>query len=309
MPNDPIMKITTKIAWRNIWRNPRRTWVLVTSIAIGIFGYLGTSAFSRGFLQQMIESTINLNGGHLMISAKGYYNNPQVHSRITKPGEVESVLRAATGLFFAPQVSLQGMINSTETAAGVSITGIEPDRERQITVISRAIVKGSYLSSSNGSANIVIGEALAKKLNVTLGEKVVLMISDLNNEISSGAYRIVGIFRTPSSEFEKRFVYISKRSAQNLAGYTDEVSGISIRIPEGRLVENEVEALQTSLNNNDLEVLSWKVRNPLLVISIEMYDASLVIIALIMAIAVSFTIANSFIMVIYERISYIFLYM
>lgn len=57
------MKIILKIAWRNIWRNPRRTWVLISSITVGMLGYLGTTAFSRGFLNQMIESTINLQGG------------------------------------------------------------------------------------------------------------------------------------------------------------------------------------------------------------------------------------------------------
>ncbi len=296
------MKITTKIAWRNIWRNPRRTWVLVTSIAIGILGFLGTSAFSRGFLEQMVESTINLSGGHVTINARGYQDNPQVRFRITLPEQVEAVLQKAGGVTFAPLISLQGMINSSETAAGVQINGIDPDKERQITVIAKSIVAGTYLSSGNGAHEIVIGNALAQKLNVSLGEKIVLMISDLNNELNSSAFRVIGVYQTASSDFEKRFVYIDKHAAQTLAGYADELSSISIRLHEGLLLEETVENLQQALADKNLEILSWKERNPLLLLSLEMYDASVVIVAIIMFIAIAFTIANSFIMVIYERI-------
>ncbi len=294
--------ILWKIAWRNIWRNPRRTAVLVTSIGIGLLGYLGTSAFSRGFLTQMVESTINLSGGHVLVSAKGFLNNPQVRMRIQEPGVVESLLQQTPGLARAPIVSLDGMINSSETAAGVTINGIDPDKESRVTVISEALIEGRYLHNGNSAPEIVVGEALAQKLNVLVGNKVVLMISDIQNEISSGAFRIVGLYRAPSSDFEKRYVYIGKTAAQKLAGYEREISSISIRLQEGYVLEEQVESIRSLLDRPDLEIVSWKDRNPLLVLSIEMYDASIVIIAIIMFIAIAFTIANSFLMVIHERI-------
>jgi len=86
------MKITTKISWRNIWRNPRRTWVLVSSIAVGVFGFLVAAAFNRGFLNQMVESSINLSGGHISIFAKGYHENPQIRNNIKDPLRIEEAL-------------------------------------------------------------------------------------------------------------------------------------------------------------------------------------------------------------------------
>ena len=296
------MKIILKIAWRNIWRNPRRTWVLITSIAVGIIGYLGTTAFSRGLLQQMVESSINLHGGHIMITAKGYQENPQIRLFINDPAKVEQALIETPEIDYAPLVSFQGMISSSETAAGVVINGVAPEQESKITVIAASIVEGNYLGRDNGNHEIVLSEELAKKLNVRLGEKVVLMMSALDNNINSGAYRVVGLFRTVSPDFDKAYVYLHLQQARALAGYSEQLTGFTVRLKNALDPDVKMAVLKDKLSNEDLEILSWRDRNPLLVLSLEAYDNSIVIIVLILFVAIAFSIANSFLMVIYERI-------
>ena len=296
------MKITGTIAWRNVWRNPRRTWVLITSIAIGIFGHLSTSAFNRGFLDQMVEAAINLRGGHILIAPKGYHENPQIRLCISDPDRIFSAIEGIPNVQGAPLISLQGMVNSADTSAGVAIQGIEPGLESRISIISQAVSQGEYLrDDENSTGDILIGEALAEKLNVRLGEKIVLMVSDIRNEISSAAFRISGFYHVPSADFEKVYVYIRKTAAQKIAGYGDEITGISVRLADKQEVETIADELGQKLGD-DLEVLSWQERNPLLVISMELFDESTIIVAVIMFIAIAFTIANSFLMVIYERI-------
>ncbi len=295
------MRILLKIAWRNIWRNPRRTWVLITSIAVGVIGYAGTTSFSRGFLNQMIESSINLQGGHIMIAARGHQENPHVRRFIADPERVEARLQEVEGVQYAPFVAFQGMISSSEAAAGVRIHGVLPEQEAAITVISRSITQGRYLQGESGSHEIIIGEALARKLNVALGEKIVIMMSDLENEISSAAYRVVGLFETASPGFDKMSVYLSLRQAQDLVGYQNEVTGFVLRLQRGSELEPTVQQIKSFFTGGALEVLSWKDRNPLLVLSIQAYDSSLVIIVTILFIAIAFSIANAFLMVIYER--------
>ncbi|MCZ6820241.1 MAG: ABC transporter permease [Calditrichaeota bacterium] len=297
------MSILFKIAWRNLWRNPRRSWVLISSIAVGILGYFGTTSFSRGFLEQMVETTINLQGGHIVISAKGYQENPQIRLFIRNPEVIEEELAHFEGLHFAPLISFQGMISSSETAGGVVINGVDPAREPQITTVAKSIVAGRYVDGENGNHEIVLGAALAKKLNVELGEKVVLMMSDLQNDISSAAYRIVGLFRTASPGFDKTFVYLKQAQAQELAGYGEGITSFTLRLGSAFELEEQVEAIKRALNNDGLEVLTWKDRNPLLVLAIQAYDYSLAIVVGILFVAIAFSIANSFLMVIYERIN------
>lgn len=296
------MKIILKIAWRNIWRNPRRSFVLITSIAVGVFGYLGTISFSRGFINQMIETTINLYGGHILISAKGYYDNPQIRLFIDEPERIAQLLNKVPGINYAPLVSFQGMINSSETASGVIIQGVNPVEESKITIISRSITQGKYLTRSYERNEIVLGEALAEKLNVELGEKIVLMTTDLDNNINSGAYRIVGLFRTFSTDFDKSFVFIHQTQAQNLIGYSRQVTAFTVRLNKELVLESVMEKIKLNLNVNKIEVLSWKDRNPILVLSLKAYDNAVILIVGILFIAIAFSIANSFLMVIYERI-------
>ena len=295
------MQIILKISWRNIWRNPRRTWVLISSIAVGVIGYLGTSAFSRGFLEQMIQTSINLQGGHIMLAAKGYHDNPNIRLFIGKPDQIEEVLQGIDGIEYAPLVSCHGMIHSSESAAGVVINGVVPEQESQITVVPRSVVNGKFLGGVSSNNEIVIGEALAEKLNVTVGEKVILMTSDLQRDINSGAYRIVGIFRTSSPDFDKAFVYLSQNLAQDLSGYDNEVTAFVLRVNETAELESISNAIKSRIPT-DIEVLTWKDRNRLLVLAMELYDFSIVIMVIILYIAIAFSIANSFLMVIYERI-------
>lgn len=296
------MKIILKIAWRNIWRNPRRTWVLISSITVGMLGYLGTTAFSRGFLNQMIESTINLQGGHIMIYGNGYFENPQLKNYIQSPQKIEDKLSKIDDIEIAPLVSFKGMISSSETAAGVIIQGVVPERESRISIMSKSVIAGEYLSENSTKNQILIGKALAKKLKVDMGEKIVLMISDLNNEISSGAYRIIGLFETSSTDFDKAYVFISTQKAQGLAGFKEHLTGLTIRLAQPETLDDKMAKIKSAFPDEKLEVLSWKDRNPLLVMSTQAFDSSIVIVVVILFLAIAFSIANSFIMVIYERI-------
>lgn len=297
------MSILMKMAWRNIWRNIRRTAVLIGTIAIGLFGYLGSMAFNKGFLYQMLESSINLNAAHIQISTKGFHKNPSIHSRIREPQQIGDVLQGITGIDYAPQVRFQGMINSSEASSGVMITGVVPEREARITIVSQLVQDGSYLAAGSAEENeIVIGAGLAKRLNVRVGEKLVLMAHSLSNEIASAAFRVSGIFQSVSSDFDRSVVFIHIEDARQLVGYGDAVSAFAVRLPRAADLNTMAATLRERLNTEQLEVLTWEDRFPVLVVSIESFRYfSLLFIAIIFS-AVAFSIINAYLMVIYERI-------
>jgi ABC-type lipoprotein release transport system permease subunit len=294
--------IILKIAWRNIWRNSRRSWVLISSISVGVVGYLGTASFSRGFLDQMVDTTINLQGGHIMVAAKGYHENPTIRLYLKDPRRIEEALHSIEGIQYAPLVSFQGMISSSEKTSGAVINGIDPAREPQITVISQSVTDGSYFGEKDSRFPILIGQPLAQRLNVGTGEKVVLMTSDLDRNINSGAFRVGGIFESTSPDFDKAFVFLRQEQAQNLAGYGNGVSAFTLRADEAIDLDLKSEEIKASLQNANVEVLSWKDRNKLLVLALKLYDFSIVIMVVILFVAIAFSIANAFLMVIYERI-------
>ena len=297
------MSILIKIAWRNIWRNPRRSWVLITAIAVGVFSFLGAVAYIDGFSIQMVESAINLQGGHIQVSGRGYHENPTIRTYVSDVGRVEEAIAQIDNVRYAPVAVTPGMINSAEQASGVVINGVDPVREAAVTTIATSIVEGTYLSPGGEAHEVVIGVALAERLNVLLGEKVVLMANDLDNEVSAGAYRIVGLFRTNSSDFDKTNVYLHLDQGRELIGYTaQEASAVTIRLDTGLdLVATAVD-LHRNLDDAEVEVLTWQERSPLLVMMNEMMDMANIFLVVILFTAIAFTLINSFIMVIFERI-------
>ncbi|MCH8960484.1 MAG: ABC transporter permease [Bacteroidetes bacterium] len=297
------MSIFIKIAWRNIWRNPRRSWVLISALAVGVFSFLGAVAYIDGFSIQMIDSAINLGGGHIQVSARGYHENPTIRTYLPDVARVEQVAAGIAGVRYAPLAATPGMINSAEQASGVIISGVDPVLESHVTTLDSSIVEGVYLSPEGDANEVVIGVALAERLNVLLGEKIVLMANDLDNEVSAGAYRIVGLYRTNSSDFDKANVYLHLDQARALVGYTaQQASTVTMRLdPSLDLVETAVR-LRMDLDDAGLEVLTWRDRSPLLVMMNEMMDLANVFLVVILFTAIAFTLINSFIMVIFERI-------
>jgi ABC-type lipoprotein release transport system permease subunit len=296
------MKTLWKIAWRNIWRNPRRSWVLISAIGIGVFCFIGTVSFYDGFAYEMVNSMIQLYGGHIQIAAKDFHSNPVIHSYIQDPDRVKEALSEIEGIHFAEAVTFQGMVNSSEQASGVAIFGVNPEREPGVSIIPQLITNGTYLSRESSDHEIIMGEALAERLNVDLGEKIVLMVNDLKNDISAGAYRITGLFRSTSPDFDRSVVFLHLQEAQSLVGYSKEVSTFTLQMEQGMDLDAMTTNVREKLKDSSFEVLSWRERFPIIVMMLKAMDYSVIVLIVVLFIAIAFTIINSFLMVIFERI-------
>lgn len=297
------MKMLAKIAWRNIWRNKRRSWVLISAISLGVFCFVGSMTFADGFSIQLVNTSIELDGGHIQVSATGYNDNPTIRLRIDTLSAVEQGLRGIPYARYAPQVSTSGMVNSAEQAAGVRVVGVDPGLERRISSIPARIVQGEYLSGGVDDGEIVIGVTLSERLNVTVGEKIVVMVSDLENEVSAGAYRVRGLFTTNSAEYDRTIAFMHIDEARRLLGYTpEEASTVSLHLDPGVELAAAASSVRERLEGFSVEVLTWEDRLPMLVMMRQTYDVFVVALVLILFSAISFSIINSFLMVIFERI-------
>ena len=300
----------TKIAWRNIWRTPLRSAVVVITITIGIFGFWLMMAFSRGLADSLIDSIINLHGGHIQIVPNGYFQNPSTdlyltHSQQDQALEQLSDFATDKGQVLvahsAPIVSAQGMVSSSETSLGVMIHGIVPELESHITQISSRILEGNYLEGEN---SVLIGKGLADQLQVQLADKIVLISNSLTGNISSGAFRVGGIYQANSTDFEKSFVYLSMAEAQKLISYDQrQITAISVQLNNGKYLKTAVDQLRNQLlTEKGYRIVSWKEQNPMGKAYEESMSTASAIMIGITFVAVALGLVNIFLMVIYERI-------
>lgn len=296
------MSMLLSIAWRNVGRNKRRSAVLIGAVGFGVLAFIGSTAFMDGIGIELVAGAVDLEGGHVQVAATGYYSNPTIDSRITNPDRVMEVARAVPDASAAPEVVTPGMANSTEQSGGIVIHGVDPVLEREVTVVADEMVEGTWLDSRREAAQVVIGAGLAERLRVRLGEKIVLMASDVDNEVSAGAYRIVGLYQSGSTSFDKMNVYILLDEAQRLLGFDGQISTVTIRLDLPDKSSSVAQNVGMLLADSEIEALTWEERNPMLEMAKEAYDYSAIITALILFAAVGFTLVNSFLMVIFERI-------
>ena len=284
-----------KIAWRNLWRNKRRSVVVLLSVLVGFMDGLNNS-----FLKQMLDNQINSSVTHIQVHKKGFIDNKVVESYIPNGMNVESVLDTVSGVKnYSKRVIAFGLLSSARSSSGVYIYGINPNDEKHLTKIDDSIVEGTYLTGSG--REIIIGETLAEKLRVGIGDKVVAMSNTLPGNIGSDVYRIVGLFKTHSTEFDKSTIYISLGDAQSLLQVNDNVYEYAMILDDYTKAEKVKQNIQNSLSD-EYEVLTYEDILPLVIIQVEMTRESMMVINLIVGMALIFGIINAMLMAVFERI-------
>jgi ABC-type lipoprotein release transport system permease subunit len=155
------MMIYIKLSWRNVWRNKKRSFVVISSISLGVFFMLISMAFVNGMNYQMIDNTISTSLGHVSIHKKGFHDNMKVSYSFNAGTDITGGLNVAKGVAgWAPRVQIQGIIRSSEASQGVVITGIDPDKEKNVSEIFNYLIKNGeseYLDNP-AAGDVLISE-------------------------------------------------------------------------------------------------------------------------------------------------------
>jgi ABC-type lipoprotein release transport system permease subunit len=298
------MILYIKLSWRNIWRNKKRSLVVISSIGIGIFTMLIVMGIMNGMNYQMIDNTISTSLGHVSIHKKGFADNIKAsYSFLPEEGLYKKLSSTAGIAGWAPRVKLQGMIRSSEASQGVLITGIDPEKERAVSEIYDYTSKsgGSEFLDDPSAGDVLISEKLAEKLDLIIGDRLVIMLQDSHDEIVGEALTVRGVFQSPVDSFDKYVVFTGIKRLQAAAGMKNRISEISIRTDtrdESTDIKNKVSAY---LNDKDIEALSWQEMSPSMMSAIRLFDAMMFIFFGIIFITVVFSVANTMIMAVMER--------
>lgn len=289
----------SRIAWRNILRNKRRSVILILSIMVGVIALVLTDAFSIGMMQQMLTNQIGTDAGYIQIHLKGYHDDPTLKHSIEDTSPVRTALsRDSVTARFSERLRAFGLISSAYNSSGVSIVGIIPREEERITTVHNYIVKGAYLTDNPDG--IIISTATAEKLKAGIGDKVVIMASRIGGSVGSEACRVIGLFETFDSGFDQTHVYIPLRTAQQMLDAGGRVSEFVVNPFDPKQADSIARQLRSKLPSG-FEVLTYKQMLPLLVMQIQLYDQTIYIFYAIIAFALIFGIINTMLMAVIER--------
>lgn len=292
-----------QLGWRNIWRNRRRTLVILTAVIIGVWSMIFLGALMRGMADQFVSNGIKTLTGHIQVHHPGYRDDPVVENSMTKPSDVEVALTKLLphGSQWAPRVRVDAVVSNARHSTGVTMAGIDPPREAAISFIGGAITEGRYLNSDD-HYGIVVGQALADKFETKLNRKLVLMSQDTEGEIASRAFRIIGIYRAEIEATEKQFVFVTMSTAQEMLKLQDGISEVAILLPVYEAADQVAGALRTELSTAEYEVNTWQEILPMVTAILKIYDFFIYIWFLVVFIAMGFGIVNTTLMAVFERI-------
>jgi len=219
------------LAWRNLWRNPRRTLIAMAAIGFGYAMLLFVACLMAGLRQQMIETGTSLVLSDIEVHAPGYYPNRSIYQTLggrqgTDVGALLAAIAADPRVYAAsPRVYGYGLVSATHQSAGAEILGVVPHQEQKVTVLQTRIVKGSYLTERTPKG-IVMGDKFATTIGVGVGSEIILLTQAADGSMGNDLYTVVGIFHTGLDAIDRGLVLMSLSSLQEL-----------LRLPPARIHE------------------------------------------------------------------------
>ncbi len=297
-----------QVSWRNIWRNPKRTGIILTAVIIGAWTMLIFGGLSRGMMESTLSNALNTLTGHIQVQTPEYRDDPVIENRIGNPGALKTVLNEAlpAGAKWAFRIQISGVASNARNSEGVTIVGIDPDREAALSFYGDNVSQGRLLTHEDDHG-IFVGQALMDNFETKLGRKLVLMTQGADRETASRAFKIRGTFRAEMEGTEKRYVFITLKAARKLLG-VDAVTSACIKLPEDKTQNGTNLAIldqttrELSLNLPEgLTALSWGQLLPLLKGYLSMFDSFMLLWYLVVFMAMAFGLVNTMLMAVLER--------
>ena len=289
------------IAGRSLWRNPRRTLITAGGAAFAVFAYVFLFGYYDGFGEQAIDTATRYLTGHVQIEQPRFRTNYAPELAIEQPDGLLAKIRAIPGVAgVAARVQAQAIVSSATKSEGVALIGVDPVQEPTVTFIDRTVRQGTRLSAGQ-DREALIGRKLAEKLDVRVGEKIVIMAQAADRELGTGAYRVAGIFATESASFDGTILYVTIPAAQRLLALGTKVSTINVRLEDRSRLDDVVARIRPTIAATGYAIAPWQSLIPSVDEMVRVLRViRLIIMAIVIAVVVMATM-NTVFMSIAER--------
>jgi putative ABC transport system permease protein len=303
------LSIDLKMAWRNIWRNPRRTLLTVLAIAFACVLLIFMLSFQFGSYATMINSSVRIRTGHLQIQAQGYQENRKIQLVVPNPEAVGRMLDRIHGVkAYTFRANAFVLASSAERTYGVMITGIIPDREARVSTLAHTIQQGRYLSdqpAGDGMPGALIGRLLARNLKVTVGDELTVLGQGRDGSVAATVLKVRGIFASGQDAIDRSTTQMPLKAFQSvfsMAGAVHEAVIMGESLTEVPAIKAAIARKLPGIPADPpLVVLDWTQLMPGLQQAIHMDLISGAVFYLILIMVVAFSILNTFLMSILER--------
>lgn len=296
------MNLGYQLAWRNLWRHPRRTWLTTGAMIFSNVLLIFAVSLQLGTYDMMVENGLRVLSGHLQIQHEKYFDKQRINYSIPISDELVQQVNAVPGVA-AVALRAEGfaLASSAERSYGIQIMGVQPTREAQVSNLPGLVVEGRYLNDS-AVEKIVLGRVLARNLKVAPGDEITIFGSGKDGSAAAAILTVVGIFESNITELDRAVAQIPLQNFQDIFSMQGEVHRAVITTYDLEQVPAVEQAVsQLIADTSSARVLDWDTLQPELRQAIQADMASISFIYLVLIVLVAFSVLNTQLMSVLER--------
>ena len=298
---------TLRIAWRNIWRNTRRTAITAAAVALNTAILIITYGLMEGMILDTVHNVTHLVVGDAQVHAHGYRADRSFYRSIENPEKILKAARAA-GIRAVPRSYNYGLVSVGHKSAGAKFWGIDPAAEREAFELASQLSQGEFLSDSREKSwaartpvrEIVLGRKLAKSLHAEIGSEIIAVVQAGDGSLGNELFNVRGILKTCGEEIDRSAAIIHRADFEELFVSKGRVHEIALNAV-GTLTPDQVVAAVKGVAEG-LEVASWHELMPPLSDMVNMFDAVMVLFGMVFFLAAGLGVLNTMLMATFERI-------
>ncbi|MCH8557970.1 MAG: FtsX-like permease family protein [Balneolia bacterium] len=294
------MKTLFTLAWRNIWRHPGRSGVLLAAIIAGLWAGVVTVGTMNGMLEQRVNYLIESEITHLQVHHPEFRVERRPTDYIPEAEQITNWLEGDERVAaWSPRVIAEGMVQSPVKSSGVRIRGIDIEKENRTTTFHENMVEGDYIDVEIRNP-VIIGKALAGDHNLRIGNRIVLTFEDLSGDLTSASFNISGFFRSASTDYDETNVFVRSDDLKQLLGSDAITHEIAVLLHD----VDDARAVAAGLNEEftDIEARTWTEISPELSTLVQLGGLMLYVVTGIIMLALAFGILNTMLMALFERL-------
>ncbi len=287
-----------KLAWRNIWRNKRRTIICAASVFFGVVLSSFMSSMQEGSYEMYINTIVNFYSGYIQVHKKGYWDDKIINNTLDYTSIQKKIPSNKGVSTITPRLENFALASLEDLTKGVMVIGISPEKENSITNLSKRVSSGNYLRE--GDKGVIVGSALAKYMKAGINDTLVLLSQGYHGVSAAGKYPVRGIIKQPSPDLDKSVVYMDLSTAQEFFTAQQRLTSLVIMVKDVKDVPRIKREFELALGSN-YEVMDWKEMNSMLIKQIDSDRASGLIMKGVLYIIIAFGIFGTILMMTAER--------
>jgi putative ABC transport system permease protein len=296
------VNLVLRLAWRNLWRQPRRTWLTTGAMVFSNVLLVFMISLQFGMYRLMIENSLEAFTGHMQVQARGYLDEQKMRQTIPAVEALAGHLRQALGSDeVAARATAFALASSEDRSYGIAVFGVEPRYEPNVSNIPGLVREGRYLQD-NGAPEIVIGQVLARNLKVGVGDELTLIGSGRDGSFAAVVAEVVGLFDSGVADLDRSIAEMPLGPFQDVFYMQGAGHQVVVNAPRlGDVAELEQRVASLLPPGQDLVVHDWDALMPGLKQAIQADISSAVFMYAVLVILVAFSVLNTQLMSVLER--------